>query len=91
TLGTLLADLDVYLREMNPTLPTLREDLRATADVSHLYADTGGDLLRTVDNAVVTSQTLVDEQSSLDDMLANLTGLADTTGSVLRENEQNLG
>ncbi|MBF6247874.1 MCE family protein, partial [Nocardia elegans] len=34
---------------------------------------------------------LVDEQSSLDDMLANLTGLADTTGSVLRENEQNLG
>ncbi|AXK86723.1 MCE family protein [Nocardia farcinica] len=91
TLGTLLADLDVYLREMNPTLPTLREDLRATADVSHLYADTVGDLLRTVDNAVVTSQTLVDEQSSLDDMLANLTGLADTTGSVLRENEQNLG
>ncbi|BAD55382.1 MCE family protein [Nocardia farcinica] len=91
TLGTLLADLDGYLREMNPTLPTLREDLRATADVSHLYADTVGDLLRTVDNAVVTSQTLVDEQSSLDDMLANLTGLADTTGSVLRENEQNLG
>ncbi|MBF6420300.1 MCE family protein [Nocardia farcinica] len=91
TLGTLLADLDVYLREMNPTLPTLREDLRATADVSHLYADTVGDLLRTVDNAVVTSQTLVDEQSSLDDMLANLTGLADTTGSVLRENEHNLG
>ncbi|MBF6539242.1 MCE family protein [Nocardia farcinica] len=91
TLGTLLADLDGYLREMNPTLPTLREDLRATVDVSHLYADTVGDLLRTVDNAVVTSQTLVDEQSSLDDMLANLTGLADTTGSVLRENEQNLG
>ncbi|WP_051026561.1 MCE family protein [Nocardia higoensis] len=91
TLGQLMADLDGYLREMNPTLPTLRADLRASAEVTHLYADVTGDLLRTVDNAVVTSETLVDEQASLDDVLANLIGLADTTGSVLRENEQNLG
>ncbi|WP_067858717.1 MCE family protein [Nocardia shimofusensis] len=91
TLGQLMADLDGYLREMNPTLPTLRADMRTAAEVSHLYADTTGDLLRTVDNAIVTSATLVDEQASLDDVLANLIGLADTTGAVLRENEQNLG
>ncbi|MGV9819298.1 MCE family protein [Nocardia xishanensis] len=91
TLGQLLVNLDVYLREMNPTLPALRQDFAATADVSNLYADTVGDLLRTVDNAVTTSQTLVDEQQGLDDVLANLVGLADTTGSVLRENENNLG
>ncbi|MBF6355908.1 MCE family protein [Nocardia higoensis] len=91
TLGQLMEDLDGYLREMNPTLPTLREDLRVTAQVGHLYADTAPDLLRMVDNAVVTSSALVDEQASLDDVLANLIGLADTTGAVLRENEQNLG
>ncbi|HLS75610.1 MAG TPA: MCE family protein [Nocardia sp.] len=91
TLGQLMTDLDTYLREMNPTLPTLREDLRVSAEVTHLYADVTGDLLRTVDNAVTTGATLVDEQASLDDVLANLIGLADTTGSVLRENEQNLG
>jgi len=91
TLGQLMTDLDGYLREMNPTLPTLREDLRTSAEVTHLYADTTGDLLRTVDNAVVTSTTLVDEQASFDNVLANLIGLTDTTGAVLRENEQNLG
>ncbi|WP_431956128.1 MCE family protein [Nocardia lijiangensis] len=91
TLGELLVNLDVYLREINPTLPALQQDFAATADVSNLYADTVGDLLRTVDNAVTTGETLVDEQQGLDDVLANVVGLADTTGSVLRENENNLG
>ncbi|MEV6562341.1 MCE family protein [Nocardia sp. NPDC051756] len=86
-LGDLLARSDAYLRDINPYLPTLQQDLVKTGDVTNLYADTVPDLLRTVDNATVTSQTLVDEQQSLDDVLANLIGLADTTGSVLRENE----
>ncbi|MEU7139001.1 MCE family protein [Nocardia sp. NPDC046473] len=88
-LGDLLARSDAYLRDINPYLPTLQQDLVKTGDVTNLYADTVPDLLRTVDNATVTSQTLVDEQQSLDDVLANLIGLADTTGSVLRENEAN--
>ncbi|MFI6171371.1 MCE family protein [Nocardia sp. NPDC051052] len=88
-LGDLLARSDAYLRDINPYLPTLQHDLVRTGQVTDLYADTVPDLLRTVDNATVTSQTLVDEQQSLDDVLANLTGLADTTGSVLRENEAN--
>ncbi|QBS42695.1 MCE family protein [Nocardia sp. CS682] len=88
-LGDLLARSDAYLRDINPYLPTLQEDLVRTGAVTDLYADTVPDLLRTVDNATGTSQTLVDEQQSLDNMLANLTGLADTTGSVLRENEGN--
>ncbi|MFI6043006.1 MCE family protein [Nocardia sp. NPDC051321] len=88
-LGDLLARSDAYLRDINPYLPTLQQDLVRTGQVTDLYADTVPDLLRTVDNATVTSRTLVDEQQSLDDVLANLTGLADTTGSVLRENEAN--
>lgn len=88
-LGDLLARSDAYLRDINPYLPTLQQDLVRTGQVTDLYADTVPDLLRTVDNATVTSQTLVDEQQSLDDVLANLIGLADTTGSVLRENEGN--
>ncbi|MFC9432831.1 MCE family protein [Nocardia sp. NPDC057030] len=88
-LGDLLARSDAYLRDINPYLPTLQQDLVRTGEVTDLYADTAPDLLRTVDNATVTSQTLVDERQSLDDVLANLIGLADTTGSVLRENEGN--
>lgn len=89
-LGDLLAQSDAYLRDINPYLPTLQQDLAKTSDVTNLYADTVNDLLRTVDNATVTSHTLVEEQNNLDNVLVNLIGLADTTGSVLRDNESQL-
>ncbi|MGK8510581.1 MCE family protein [Nocardia asiatica] len=90
-LGVLLEQSDAYLRDINPYLPTLQQDLANTGAVTDLYADTVNDLLRTVDNFTVTSQTLDQEQDSLDNVLVNLIGLADTTGSVLRENENQLG
>ncbi len=89
-LGELLSRSDAYLKDINPYLPTLQQDLIKTADVTNLYADTVPDLLRTVDNLITTSNTFVDEQSSLDEVLVNLIGLADTTGSVLRQNENPL-
>ncbi|WP_084489243.1 MCE family protein [Nocardia niwae] len=90
-LGELLEQSDAYLRDINPYLPTLQQDLAKTGQVTDLYADTVNDLLRTVDNFTVTSTTLAQEQDSLDNVLVNLTGLADTTGAVLRENENQLG
>lgn len=89
-LGDLLTRGNAYLREINPTLPTLRRDLAASAGVTGLYADTAGDLLRTVDNATVTGRTLAESESEVDALLVNLTGLADTTGAVLRDNENQL-
>ncbi|MGW4769287.1 MCE family protein [Nocardia sp. NPDC004278] len=89
-LGDLLARSDAYLRDINPSLPALQRDLVASTGVTNLYADTVPDLLRTTDNATVTARTIVEEQENVDAMLANLIGLADTTGSVLRENEHPL-
>ncbi|MGQ4616844.1 MCE family protein [Nocardia sp. R7R-8] len=90
-LGALLEQSDAYLRDINPSLPALQPDLAKTGAVTDLYADTVNDLLRTVDNFTVTSQTLAQERDSLDNVLVNVTGLADTTGSVLRDNENQLG
>nr|WP_067862252.1 MCE family protein [Nocardia shimofusensis] len=90
TLGELLERADAYLREMNPLLPTLRADMAATAQVTGIYADTTSDLLRTVDNATVTSAALADHSADFDEVLMNVTGLAQTVGTVLSENEQNL-
>lgn len=88
--GDLLVRSDRYLRELNPYLPTLQQDLDKTAQVTNIYADASGALLRTVDNATVTAKTLAELQAQLDDVLVNVIGLADTTGAVLRENEANL-
>ncbi|WP_054816574.1 MCE family protein [Nocardia arizonensis] len=89
-LGELLGTSDAYLRDINPYLPTLRADLRKTTTVTDIYSGSAADLLRTVDNATFTSATFVDEQGNLDTVLANLIGLGDTAGAVLRENEPNL-
>ncbi|MFI5780147.1 MCE family protein [Nocardia sp. NPDC051570] len=88
--GRLLADSDQYLRDINPSLPDLQRDLQTSVGVTNLYADTVPDLLRTTDNAAVTSGTIVDHQGDLDAMLLNLIGLADTAGGVLRDNEQQI-
>ncbi|MCC3316129.1 MCE family protein [Nocardia africana] len=89
-LGQLLVDSDEYLRDINPSLPDLQRDLRTSVGVTNLYADTAPNLLRTTDNASVTSKTIVDHKDSLDAVLLNLIGLADTTGAVLKENENGL-
>ena len=89
-LGQLLVDSDQYLRDINPSLPALRRDLQTSVGVTNLYADTVPDLLHTTDNAAVTGKTIVDHSGDLDGVLVNLIGLADTSGSVLRQNEQNL-
>ncbi|WP_459549052.1 MCE family protein [Nocardia sp. X0981] len=91
TLGELLVHSNTYLAEINPMLPTLQRDLNTTATVTGLYADVSGDLLRTLDGATTTSRTITAADSEIDALLADITGLADTTGSVLRDNEAQLG
>lgn len=89
-MGDLLVRSDRYLRELNPYLPTLQSDLDKTAAVTDLYSEVTDPLLRTVDNATVTSQTIAEMQGQLDNVLVNVIGLSDTVGSVLRENEHDL-
>ncbi|MFF0531295.1 MCE family protein [Nocardia amikacinitolerans] len=90
-LGELLSTSDAYLRDtVNPYLPTLQTDLNKTAEVTGIYGDTVGDLLSTANNATTTSTTIAEESGNVDRLLTNLIGLADTTGSVLWDNEQRL-
>ncbi|QCB50001.1 MCE family protein [Rhodococcus sp. PAMC28707] len=90
-LGTLLEDTDSYLETINPSLPALQRDLSAAAVVTNVYADATPDLMRVLDNATDTGNTIVAEQANLDLLLMNLTGLADTGNQVLSENEKPLG
>lgn len=89
-INQLLVDSDAFLKEINPVLPTLQDDLRKTTQVTGLYADTVPDLLQTTDNLVVTGGTLVDQAGDVDAVLTNLIGLADTATPILNETESPL-
>ncbi|MCW2816279.1 MAG: virulence factor Mce family protein [Nocardioides sp.] len=89
-LGGTLTDLDAYLRGIEGSLPTLREDLGLIADVADTYDMAAPDLLRVLDNLTVTSRTIVQKRQSLDVFFSDLTGLSETSRQILADNEANL-
>ncbi|MFB9311951.1 MCE family protein [Nocardioides plantarum] len=89
-LGETLDDLNRYIDGIEGSLPTLREDLGLIADVADTYDDAAPDLLRVLGNLTVTGRTVVEKRQSLDVFFTDLTGLADTSRTLLRDNEANL-
>ncbi|WP_082403624.1 MCE family protein [Saccharothrix sp. NRRL B-16348] len=86
TLGQTIVALDAYLRELNPQLPVLKEDITRFADVTGLYADAGPDLVAALKDATAVSRTLAEQRADLDAVYSSLTtASADLTG-FLRAN-----
>jgi phospholipid/cholesterol/gamma-HCH transport system substrate-binding protein len=80
-LGRTVVALDAYLRELNPHLPVLTEDITKFADAADLYADAGPDLVRALADATEVSRTIAERRADLDAVYANLTtASADLTG-----------
>lgn len=86
-IGELLVDLDGYVGRVNQKLPELRRDLQLLAEVSRAYELSSDDLLRLMRNATVTARTLTEERDQLDAFLGDITGMADVTARILRDNE----
>jgi virulence factor Mce-like protein len=84
-LGQNLRLVDDYVKQIQPHLPTLTDDIDRLADVASLYADAAPDLVATVRDLAVTSQTIATKQSVLADFLAGTTGMARTATQVLDE------
>jgi phospholipid/cholesterol/gamma-HCH transport system substrate-binding protein len=89
-LGGTLDDLDRYLGGIEGALPTLKTDLGLVADVADTYDVAAPDLLRVLGNLTVTSRTVLEKRQSLDVFFADLTGLADTSRTILADNEADL-
>ncbi|WP_304802513.1 MCE family protein [Nocardioides sp.] len=89
-LGETLEDLNSYIGGIEDSLPTLKTDLGLIADVADTYDLAAPDLLRVLDNLTVTSRTILQKKQSLDVFFSDLTGLADTSRTILADNEANL-
>jgi len=82
-LGELAVSADRYLTALEPSLPQLRRDLRALADLSELGVRLEPALIRILDNATTTAQTLVSRRDALDRLLVDVALLGQTGASVL--------
>lgn len=89
-LGETLDDLQVYLAEIDDSLPTLKQDLVRLADVADTYDLAAPDLLDVLRNLTVTSRTVVERRADLDVFFSDLSGLAKTSTRILSDNEQNI-
>ncbi|MUL83923.1 MULTISPECIES: MCE family protein [unclassified Mycolicibacterium] len=82
-LGAAVAGLNGYLQQINPKLPTLREDFAKAAAVANIYGDAGPDLARLIDNVPALNKTIVDEKDNLNATLLAATGLANNGTATL--------
>jgi phospholipid/cholesterol/gamma-HCH transport system substrate-binding protein len=88
--GQALSDLDSFLAKLDPSLTALSKDIAVFPAVANAYADAAPNLVKTADNAVKFSQTIVDEQRNLDALLISAIGLADIGNDVLGANRKPL-
>jgi virulence factor Mce-like protein len=89
-LGQMLADLDSYLAQLEPSLPALSHDLSVAPDVFRAYGDASPDFVSIADNSARISDTIVDQAPNLDAALVSVIGLSDIGNQVLSANRQPL-
>ncbi|MFG3495625.1 MCE family protein [Streptomyces sp. NPDC047928] len=89
-IGANLVRLEGYLRELNPHMPSLREDISRFADVAEIYSEAAPDLLRILDNTLTTSRTLVEKEDRLASFLTRTATAAGTADAVIGENADRL-
>jgi phospholipid/cholesterol/gamma-HCH transport system substrate-binding protein len=89
-LGQNLVTFEKYLGELEPSLPTVRADLRRLATVTDVYDDAAPDLLATLKNLTVTNNTVTQQKTELKSFLASTTDFAGTTDRFLTRHEDRL-
>ncbi len=88
--GQTLTDFNALLAKIEPSLPNLAHDIEASVPTLTAYGDAAPDLVSTIANTTTLSNTIVDEQSNLDQFLVSAIGLADLGNEVVGGNRQAL-
>ena len=89
-LGDNLVRLEGLLRQVNPLVPQLAADLSKLDQVADIYREVLPDLAITLDNTVLTGNTVVEKRQQLAAFLDSVTGLSDTTRVFLQANASNI-
>lgn len=82
-IGSTITAWGDYLAKLNPLTPRLVEDLASLGRVADNYAAAAPDLVDALDAMTTTSQTLVDQQTQVEDLFAAVIVAADETDDWL--------
>ncbi|MEC3973719.1 MCE family protein [Amycolatopsis sp. H20-H5] len=89
-LGQTLSTASDYLKELNPSLPKLNDNLRDLATVSRLYGDIAPDLLDALTSSAVTLNTVHDKSADLANVYQQVSASAQDVKTFLVNNHDNL-
>ena len=89
-IGETFVRTDLYLRQLNPQLPTLRADMQGLADLTNHTSDAVPNLVRVLDNLSANSRNLVVEKASLDSFLVTTNRFSGSADSILTQNQNRL-
>ncbi|MEW2390005.1 MCE family protein [Streptomyces venezuelae] len=89
-LGDSMVALDGYLKDFNPHLPALNQDIKELVELSDTYADAAPDLVDALHDATTTSATIAEQRAGLSSLYASVTTGSQELGSWLRSNRANL-
>jgi len=89
-IGENLETVDGYLKQMNPLIPDLVEDLRLTAEVSDTYAAVMPEIAQILQNSITTTGTLEDREAKVNALFTDVTAFSDTARGFLEVNGDNL-
>jgi len=89
-IGRNLVLVDRYLKALNPSMPTIRQDISLLADTADLYAGVAPDFFRLTESLRVTNKTIVEKDQQLAAFLVGTAGFANEAAGFLRDNEQRI-
>jgi phospholipid/cholesterol/gamma-HCH transport system substrate-binding protein len=89
-LGNTLKNMDAYLRQFNPAIPKLVDDLKNLGNLSDELVKATPDLIATLDNFQTGARTVIDKKAALDQILTQADATSNLFNSFLQENQSRL-
>ena len=89
-IGDTARNLDQYLKQINPSLPQVNDDIAQLTAAANGYDRAAPDLLHALSQLTTTSRTIVDEKDSLARLSGQLTTTSVDARAFLEVNRDNL-
>lgn len=89
-IGHAITDANNLLLAVNPRMDTVHQDWRLFGQTTAIYSDAAQHILSILDSAATTSNTITDEDRSLDSLLLSAVGFSQTGINVIGRNESNI-